>query len=400
VQVKSFQSLDGPPSEITFPSSTSELFIQYSSGSTNAPRGIVLETHAVEAQLSMLERALKIDPERDTALIWLPLSHDMGFFGCLLLTYWTRGRLVVTPPERFVFRPATWFDDVARHGATITAASPVALRLAARAARSQTERLKTQLRLTILGGERIDPHTVRNALHILGPSCLPPSSIVSAYGLAESVLAVTIAEGGTLPRSMIIDEAQLTSGLVVPVDASEPFAMEYMSCGPPLPGVDLFSPIAGRVDAIRFRSPAAASGVISPSGNDTVASDGTVTTTDLGFVDDGELFVTGRQDDILSVDGRNLSARLVEDVLLQTGELRRGHFAAVSVEVGGRDSLVLLVEDQSAYASIRPARKAIMQSLGVRLGEVVSLDGPMPYTPSGKLQRHKCRLDAKRQLSA
>ena len=180
--------------DVTPPGLDEVLFIQFSSGTTDNPRGAQLTGSAIEAQLIGLAHALEIDSECDIGCMWLPLSHDMGLFGGALLAWYTGLRAVKSTPERFLQAPRSWFDDCAQFGATITAGPPSALAMASRAeaARSSGEPLK--LRVCLVGAEMVDWPVLARAAEVFAPRGLEPSAFTTAYGLAEATLAVTVGE--------------------------------------------------------------------------------------------------------------------------------------------------------------------------------------------------------------
>jgi acyl-CoA synthetase (AMP-forming)/AMP-acid ligase II len=354
--------------------------VQYSSGSTSEPRGCVLTGGAIAHQLATLARALAIDPERDSGVVWLPLSHDMGLFGCLLLTYWTGHRVAIGTPQRFLTQPGTWFEDCARFGATVSAAPNFALDVAARVA---TARMPSPfpMRRLVIGGERVEAATLRRAVDVLGPDRLDWRALVPAYGLAEAVLAVTMTP---------IDEGPT----VVEHDAA---AAPLVSAGPPLPGVELSVDGDGDVGDIVVHSPSLAEGYLDdPAATaERFTADG-LRTGDLGFLRDGHLYVTGRVDDLLCVAGRNLYARDIEVSLAAVPGVRPGGCAVVDVDGGAAPRLVAVVEPRADHPDFAVMAEqlgaATRAAAGVMLDECVFVErGQLPKTPSGKVQRFRCR---------
>ena len=206
-------------------------FIQFSSGTTAAPRGVELSARAIDAQLARLSAHLQVDPELDVGAMWLPLSHDMGFFGGVLLAWYTGMRGVVSAPERFLAQPWTWFDDLARLGATITIGPSFAYGLAARASRSHPLTDKLRLRLCMQGGETIlTPHT-RQCVEAFAAYGLSSSAFTATYGLAEATLAVAIAEPGQEPRSVWVDSERLLQGELSFASPGNAGSRELVSCG-------------------------------------------------------------------------------------------------------------------------------------------------------------------------
>ena len=399
VEVVSFESLDaaGPaPDEPPGPDDLA--FVQYSSGSTSNPRGCMLTAGAIGAQLEMLAEAIDLDPERDWGVTWLPLSHDMGFFGTIMLDYAKGLGGRIGTPERFLRSPRTWFEDCAETQATMTVAPNFALELAARAAKMKPPD-RFPMRNCILGGERIETSTLQKALDALGPSGLDSSSLAPAYGLAEAVLAVTLTPAGKAPRLLSVDAEALADGRVEPLDDHDgsPGAQTFVSCGPPLSGVELRTDGEGQQGEIFISTPSLASGYAGdPQTTAERFVDGELHTRDLGFIHEGELYVQGRLDDVLVVGGRNISALDVEARVAGTAPVRPGCAALVDVPRDGKVDLVLLAEAKDdAPEPERTAaaiRDAAMSVAGVRVDECVILPkGTLPKTPSGKVQRFRCR---------
>ncbi len=400
VDVASFESLDAPgPAPDDPPGGNDLAFVQYSSGSTSSPRGCVLTARAIEAQLDRLADAIDLDPERDWGVSWLPLSHDMGFFGTLMLD-WAKGLSgAITPPERFLRSPGTWFEDCARTQATMTVAPNFALGLAARAAEVKPPD-PFPMRNCILGGERIEPSTLQTALEVLGPSGLESTALAPAYGMAEAVLAVAVTPAGKAPRLLTVDSDALAERQVKPVDdpgsPSQP-VQTLVSSGRPLPGVDVQTDGDSQQGEILVRTPSLASGYAGdPQTTAEHFVDGELQTRDLGFVHDGEVYVQGRLDDILVVGGRNVSALDLEAGACSSAPVRPGCCAVVDVARDGKVELVALAEAaEDAPEAERTAaaiREAAMSAGGVRVDECIILPrGTLPKTPSGKIQRFRCR---------
>ncbi|HKP89964.1 MAG TPA: AMP-binding protein [Thermoleophilaceae bacterium] len=381
------------------PPADAPAFVQYSSGSTSDPRGCVLTPAAVAAQLSALERHLAFEPGHDAVYSWLPLSHDMGLFGTALLAYWTGTPLVLGTPERFLRDPRTWFEDCATFGVTTSVAPCFALDLATRAA-SHRAPPPFALERLVIGGDHIDARTLRGATELFGPDRLPWHALVPAYGLAEAVLAVTLTELRRGPRMVDVDAAALEEGAVEPVaDGREPASgrtATLVSSGTPIPDVELVAP-TDEVAEIVVSSPWLARGYLGEPGltRERFTGDG-LRTGDLGFVRDGALYVTGRSDDLFQLGGRNLYAADIEGAIAQVEDVRPGRCAVVPLRDGAVPLLVALVEasrpHRPAEALARDVKAAALDNVGVRIAECVLVPrGTLPKTPSGKLQRFRCR---------
>lgn len=255
VRIASFESLESKgTADPTLPADEDPVFVQYSSGSTREPRGCVLTALAIARQLDMLADRLQVDPISDQGVTWLPFSHDMGFFGCLMLSFAKGMRLLVSTPQRFLHSPATWFEDCAQLHATITAAPNFALDLATKAVpRLPSNRLN--LRECIVGGDRVEAASLSRVASTLASHGLCNQALTPAYGLAEAVLAVTMTPASVAPKVLTVDREALDRGLVEIADRSTR-TIDVVSCGPPLPGVSVEVAGNDRVGEVRLRSPA------------------------------------------------------------------------------------------------------------------------------------------------
>jgi fatty-acyl-CoA synthase len=375
------------------------VFVQYSSGSTRDPHGCVLRGAAIAAQLSSLERALGLDAERDRFVAWLPLSHDMGMFGCLLLpAYWTGTPLVLSTPSRFVTRPQSWFADCARFGATISCAPNFALELAARTAKLVKPK-RIPMRRLVVRCEPVDVGTLRRASAALGPERLAWEALLPAYGLAETVLAATMTPTGEGPTALLVDRDLLSHGDITELPKNheaDSAPRSVTSCGVPLDGVELDLMADSGVGEIRLRSSSLADGYLSqPHRTAEHFTSAGLLTGDLGFLHDQGLYVTGRKDDLLVLGGRNVYARDIEAAVTAAGSVRPGSCAVVQVRTASGDRLVAVAEpiDNHPPLSLLAERMATvaMHLIGVRLSECVFLPrGMFPKTPSGKTQRFRC----------
>jgi fatty-acyl-CoA synthase len=376
-------------------------FVQFSSGSTSAPKGCMLTPRAIAAQLDLVMHMLDARPGAETAVSWLPLSHDMGVFGCLLTPWANDFELYLSTPERFAFAPRTWFADLAEFGGTMTAGTNTALYLATRAYAGRTRlRGNLNVRSCIIGAERVESDTLRFTTDTFAPYGFTPTALMPAYGLAEATLAVTATPADAAPRELSVDAIALADGELREVDPGGESATRVVSSGVPCRGVALSGMDGSSLGEIGVQSPSLATGYF---GDDTLTAarfaGGTLLTGDLGFVRDGWLYPVGRADDVISVAGRKVYAREIETAVDTLDGVRRG--CSTLVAAGRR--LTLFVELKRGLADYRPlaeeAASVAMAKAAVALDECVFLrHNSLPKTPSGKIQRHRCRqlLDAGR----
>jgi acyl-CoA synthetase (AMP-forming)/AMP-acid ligase II len=377
------------------PSLDGTVFIQFSSGTTGEPRGVELSGRAIETQMKMLMNRFEIDPKRDIGYMWLPKSHDMGFFGGALLAWYAGMRGFQSTPERFLESPRTWFDDCARVGATITAGPPFAVDMAVRAERVRGGSGALAIRICLVGAELVDWEILEDAAKVFGPRGLDLGLFTSAYGLAEATLGVTIGDLASPPRFLDIEVDALLDGRVKEVAQDASARRRLVSAGTPLG--DTVVRCEGTIGEIVVRSPSVASGYVGSTrdGNGRLEN-GELWTGDIGFIHDGQLYVSGRSDDLLIIGGRNVHARDIEAGLSREQEIRKGNCALVTTsESGGaRIGLVAELTDDECDPGELAARlrRLSMQSAGVPITDFVFLPtNTFPKTPSGKPQRYRCR---------
>lgn len=370
------------------------IFIQFSSGTTSVPRGVELTERAIDAQLRALAEFAEIDPQRDVGAMWLPLSHDMGFFAGNILVWYTGLRGVLSSPERFLAQPTSWFDDCARFAATITIGPSFAYHVAARVSRRRSLPDRLALRLCITGGEQVIGAHLRSCAEAFAGDGLELRAFSPAYGLAEATLGVCAVPGAGEPRSLWVRADGLFDGELEIAEPGAGGARELVSCGRPLPGFGVTH--AGEVGELLASGPSLALGYHGqPELSAERFRDGRVATGDVGFVHDGELFVAGRLDDRLIVAGRNVDVADLELEIAEQASVRKGNCAVVDVRRGATQKIVLVAElDHGAAPDLllSQVRQIAARRHGLRIDEVVAVErGQFPKTPSGKTQRYRCR---------
>jgi len=397
-RVVAWQSLDGVARLDPEPPEIDDVaFIQYSSGSTDTPKGCMLTARAIAAQLETIRTMLDGAPGAETVCSWLPLSHDMGLFGTLLYAWAWDYDLTLSSPQRFMVAPRTWFEDMARYGCTQTAGTGSALHFATRAQRAARLPGRLRLRSIVIGAERIEASVLGDALAAFGPAGLLPTALRPAYGLAEATLAVTATRTAAAPRVRTVDAAALADGEVRAARRADAGTTTLVSLGPPCDGVELRFPTTERVSELHVRTPSMFSGYYAePERTRERLRDGELATRDLGFLHDGELFLVGRTDDVLCVGGRNVYASEIEAAVSTLDGVRPGCCTIVDLPGTRSPRLALLIElrdGRTGYEAIASAAaRTATAKVGVTLSECVFLEkGGLPKTPTGKIQRFRCR---------
>jgi len=384
---------DGPPSGAEI------AFLQYSSGSTSAPKGCMLSADAIASQVGIIMEMLDATPCDEVAVSWLPLSHDMGLFGVLLPSCAYGGDLFLSSPERFLRSPGSWFDDCMETGARMTAGPDSALRLAARAAGTTRSSAPLRLDHLIVGAEPIHGGTIDAATSAYADAGLTADVFLCAYGMAEATLAVTAIGRDESPTAIAVDGEALAAGVVEIREGHAQDSVSIVSVGQPLKGVSvaLADGPPNALAEIQVRSPSLAAGYFhDPDRTARQFVDNSFLTGDLGFLHDEQLYVIGRLDDMISVSGRNVFATEVESAMASLGAIRRGCCTIVDVRQQDGAMLVALAEVAEDSTDLKQLAAEMSQLAvrvaGVRLDECLFLPkGGLPKTPSGKVQRYRSR---------
>ena len=379
--------------------------VQFSSGTTVDPKPVALSHRAVVAQTLRL-KAYWPQPEGrtvDSGASWLPLYHDMGLIGCVLPALEHPGTLTLIPPELFIARPALWLQTISRHRATISPAPNFAYGLCLDKIRDE-ELDGVDLscwRIALNGAEPVAPRVLRGFCERFARWGFSSAAMTPVYGLSEAALAVTFSDVAVPFEARRFDREQLArEGRAV--DAAD--GVELVALGRPLPDFalaivdDAGAELApGQVGHLLVRGPSLMDGYLDqPEATAGVLRDGWLDTGDLGFLHDGQLYLTGRAKDVLILRGRNHSPHEVEDAVDSVAGARAGCAVAVSwlPEGDSGERLLLLVEARrdvpgSDYPRIaRECAGAVRAAAGLDPDHVeVLVPGTLPRTSSGKLRR-------------
>lgn len=385
---------------LRLPGDDDDAFVQFSSGSTSDPKGCVLTARAIHAQVQMLRDRIEVSDTADSACSWLPISHDMGLFGGLMTPWIANADCTLADPIRFLRSPRTWIEDAAHYGDTVTLSPNFGVEMAKRAARRFRPHKPLRLRTWIIGSDPIEIRAIEEAQALLGPLGLPQDAFTPAYGMAETTLSISMKRRGEPVTTRTIDLEAVYDGRVV--EASEAggdaVVTRVVSTGPPMQGTTVRIDGGGDIGEIVVRSTSMARGYLDDPERSARAftADGELRTGDLGFIRNGEVFVVGREDDMIAVNGRNVSALEVEARIGRDERLRAGSCVLVDVQMAGRRQLVVLtepVEEQVDFAgAAREMRSVAAATAGIGLDECIFVPrGTLPKSPSGKVQRFRCR---------
>jgi len=384
--------------------------IQYTSGSTGAPKGVLLSNRALVSNIRATGDHLGMGPG-DVGVSWLPLYHDMGLIGTWLNCLYHGVPLVLLSPLAFLSRPDLWLWTIHRYRATLSAAPNFGYELCAR--RIPQERLDgldlSTWRVALNGAEPVSADTLERFARRFGPLGFRPEAMMPAYGLAESAVALCL---GPVDRPPVVDPVSRRSfereGRAEPAPRGEASLLRFVSVGSPLPGHEVRvvddegDPVPeGRVGRLHFRGPSSMEGYYHrPEETRAILSDGGwIDTGDLGYVKGGELYVTGRRKDLIIKAGRNVVPEDVESVVAGVEGIRRGCVAAFGVAdpEAGTERLVIVAETRATEpAELRSIEGRVVDRLAELLDlppDRVVLLPPrsVPKTSSGKIRRSETR---------
>jgi thioester reductase-like protein len=387
------------------------LFLQYTSGSTMEPKGVIVTHENILNTYSLV-----IDHPAPVVVSWLPQYHDMGLIGCYLYPALRGGTTYGFAPMDFIQRPILWFDAITTYRATATAAPNFAYDYCLRAGRLSKESLGacdlSSLRVLMCAAEPVKPDTYIRFLEAFQSYGLKAESFYVAYGLAENTLAVTLGGRNIVSvnkRALALGKARMTTE-VSEIDG----ATQIVSCGTPLPGLDLkivdpeghFALQPGRIGEIWVAGSGKCLGYWNNPEltlkqfrarlvDDTPYDDGYLRTGDIGFFHDGELYVCSRIKDMIILRGQNYYPHDIENVVEKSSSLiRHNCVAAFQIQEDSEPALAIVVEVKNprALPDARKIAAAVRNYLNVEVA-VISLIAPraIPRTSSGKIMRHKTK---------
>ncbi|MGG7054262.1 fatty acyl-AMP ligase [Nitrosomonas sp. ANs5] len=400
-----------PEANVIFAANSPEetAYLQFTSGSTRAPRGVVITERALMSNLrGIVCNGLKVRPG-DRCASWLPFYHDMGLVGLVLAPLAAQLSVDYLATRDFAVRPLQWLKLISRNRCTIAFSQPFGLKLCTLRAR-ETDLKELDLscwRAAGVGAEMIRVDTLKSFAAKFSAAGFDERAFLPCYGLAESTLAVSFPALDQGAQSLCVDTKTLVEKkMAVRVQADGRKFNEFVNCGRPLSGhtvkiVDedgqelphmMVGSVWVRGDSVMdgyFNNPAETTRAIKPGG--------WLDTGDIGFVYEGDLYITGRRTDVIIVNGRNIRAQDVEELAEQQPEVRSREASAFGVsDRDGSTIVVLVIETRLASADDRQSlinrlQQMIYMAFGVNC--LVELVPPhtLPRTSSGKLSRFAAR---------
>jgi 1-acyl-sn-glycerol-3-phosphate acyltransferase len=383
--------------------------LQYTSGSTGDPKGVML-THAnLLANVRAMIRGCGATPA-ETFVSWLPLYHDMGLIGAWLGVMCVGARLVLMSPVTFMGRPIRWLRAISAWKGTMSAAPNFAYDLCA--TKLDEADLKdldlSSWRIAFNGAEPVQAHTLERFAVRFAPYGFRREALSPVYGLAENSLGVTFPAAGRGPQLDRVKRREFFErGMAVAARTDDAQALTFVGCGTPLATVDVRIVDDAGLEApdrqrggIQFRGPSATAGYYRNAvATSRMLNGGWVDSGDLGYMADGELYVTGRTKDMIIRGGRNIHPQELEEAIGRIPGIRSGFVAAFGTHdaKSGTERLVIAAETRAGRSEDRERILAKVDELATELIDsppddvVLVTPGGVPKTPSGKVRRSACR---------
>ena len=380
---------------------------QFTSATSGNAKVVQLTHAALLAQTRMISEALRLDPGVDSAVSWLPLYHDMGLIGYLLTPASTHGTVNLMQPEDFIIRPGLWIKALSEYGATLTGGPPSAyLQVARRMKELEIVQYRLDhVRVALVGAETVTEASINPFLEKFTPIGFRHTSLMPSYGMAENGLAITLPPLDRLPVFDCIDSEMLhREKRAVPPINDRP-GRTVASVGVALHGIEIAIVDASgarledrNVGEIIVRSPSLMRGYYRlPELTNQALRDNWLYTDDLGYLADGQLFITGRKKDILIVGGRNYYPEDLEEVAGEVPGVRMRHVVAASYAnpETGTEAVILFVEtgltQRAERDNLRLNIRKVLTSAGFPVSDVVLLrPKTIQFTYNGKLMRGNC----------
>jgi fatty-acyl-CoA synthase len=387
-------------------------YIQYTSGSTRFPRGVVIKHHTAMANLQAISEGLQMNAE-DRMMSWLPFYHDMGLVGFVLVPVTAQVSIDYLDTREFAMRPRQWLNLMTQTRSTISFAPSFGYDLCARRVRPRDIESYdlSNWRVAGIGAEMIRPETLEHFADVLGSCGFDRRAFLACYGMAECTLGISfspLSQGFTTHHIDSDHLADHHEAVLLEDSDTGGRGRHFVNCGYLLPSFE--AQIRDDDDnvledwksgVIYLRGPSVMSGYFNlpEESSQALCEDGWLNTGDIGYLADGLLTITGRKKDLIIIHGRNIWPQDLEHVAEFQPEIRAGDAVAFSVpDHEGEELCVLMVQCRETDPNKRNnlvRRLTALMRLELSLDCYVELvpNNSLPRTSSGKLSRAKARLD-------
>ena len=379
--------------------------IQFSSGSTGDPKGVMLTHRNILCNIEDITKGIKIVPE-DRSVNWMPLYHDMGLVGFHITPVYNGCSHFLIEPSDFIKNPFRWLDTISREKITITACPNFGQVLVNRylSKRKLSSWDLSSLRVLFNGAEPISVSTMNDFINGLEPFGFHPEAMLPAYGMAETTLAAAFPKQFEIPVVVAFDRTELLKNKRAVESGEKGFnVIKLVNLGRPLEHVevrildeqDVILP-ENVIGNVQIRGENVSPGYINyPAQPDHYTRDGWLRTGDLGFIYRCDLFITGRTRDIIFIGGTNYFSHDLETIALQVEDVCFGKVVIGGYfdEKEGRDKLIAFVvgsDNQATRETFCKIRNHFLNIIGLTIDTFIPVrSSDIPYTSSGKIQRYK-----------
>jgi amino acid adenylation domain-containing protein/non-ribosomal peptide synthase protein (TIGR01720 family) len=395
---------DGPDGERYSAKPDDIAFVQFSSGSTGNPKGVVVTHRNLLANVAAIASAAGYC-STDSMLSWMPLTHDMGIIGFHINPLYSGIDHYLLPTSLFIRRPAIWIEKASEHQVTVLCSPNFGYKYFLKHYQESNNYAwdLNAIRIIYNGAEPVSDRIAGEFLELLAGFGLMKTAMVPTYGLAEATLAVSISPIGRSIQSLRVDRNFLRPGNAVVFLDNDDNAFNVVNLGRSVECCDIRvcddhgQPVNdGIVGHIKIKGESVISGYYNneDATKQLIDIDGWLKTGDLGFITGGELFITGRQKELIFVNGQNYYANDLERVAqdVEGVELNKVVFTGLFNNGIGRDEIIGFLFNRDSLEKFVPTRDAVKAQINLRMGLVVDKIIPVreiPRTTSGKLQRYK-----------
>ena len=391
-------------------------FLQYTSGSTGMPKGVVLSHANLLANIRAMGGKIKVSSD-DVFVSWLPLYHDMGLIGAWLGSLYFACQLVIMPPLSFIAKPQRWLRAIHKYGGTLSAAPNFAYELCIR--RLDDKDIEgidlSSWRIAFNGAEAVNPNSMKRFIERFSSYGFKAESMMPVYGLAESSVGLSFHDPGTGPRiDRIKRDPFMDSRQSLPAVEHDTNVLEFVSCGQPLPGHQIRivdendRELPERTEGhLQFMGPSTTSGYFkNPEKTSSLFHGQWLDSGDKAYIAEGEVYITGRTKDIIIRAGRNIYPVELEEAIGKINGVREGNvavFGSIS-DKNSTEKLIVLAEtrkkDEQDLEEIRTDVNSIVTDLIGSPPDNVVLAPPNTVlkTSSGKIRRSACKDIYERNL--
>ena len=396
-------------STLILPSQNDEAYLQFSSGSTGNPKGVVITHYNVMSNVQQLTEHLSVDKHKDATVCWLPVHHDMGLLAGILIPIYSGLDSHLMNPYDFAVNPSRWLRLASKVKASILTGPNSAFHMAMKKIKPANRKKLdlSHVRVAMCAAEPVNAKTLHDFYEAFKECGFKEEAFLPAYGLAESTLGVSLYD---VDKKILIDRIDkddfLKNNKATPTKNHD--AIEYVACGKPLRAIEVkivddnYGELPERnIGNILISGPSTTTGYHDRDDlNTDLFTNGMLKTGDLGYIADGEIYITGRKKDVIIVNGQNINAEEIETQAIKMKNIRAGRLVAFAVknDETSSEKIHILVETKEKHKYLLPKHRRqlkkqisehVSRFVPVRNEQITLLPpGSILKTTSGKVRRN------------